>query len=125
MERAGILDLAHRKIRTFSKGQLQRVGIAALLLGDPKVYFLDEPFSGLDPLGIKDLKVLIQDLKKQGATIFVNSHILSEMEILCDHFAILFKGECLAQGPIKATIGTKSLEDFFESKVRPLTQGKQ
>ncbi len=107
LERAGIPDLAQRKLRTFSKGQLQRVGMASLLVGRPRVYFLDEPFSGLDPLGIKDLKGIIHELKKNGATIFVNSHILSEMEQMCDHFAILNRGECLAQGPLRATLGGK------------------
>jgi ABC-2 type transport system ATP-binding protein len=114
----GISDLGHRKLNTLSKGQMQRLGIANLLVGDNKLLILDEPFSGLDPIAIKELKDLLRKLKDQGITIFINSHILSEIEQLCDSVAILNKGECLANGKIKELIGDQSLEDFFYSKIQ-------
>ena len=88
-------DLAGKKINTLSKGQLQRTGLACALMGELKVYILDEPFSGLDPIGIKDVKELILELKEKGKTIFINSHILSEMEKISDHVGIIDKGQLL------------------------------
>lgn len=119
LKKVGILDLKNRKVKGLSKGQLQRVGMASMLVGDPDIFFLDEPFSGLDPLGIKDLKDVIIELKNKGKTFFINSHILSEMELICDHFAILNHGQCLAQGELKSVLNGKKLETFFEEKVRP------
>lgn len=118
MERMGLMEIRHRKLSTFSKGQVQRVGLATLLIGDLDLFILDEPFSGLDPLGIKDLKDLIRDLKEQGKTIFINSHILLEMENLCDSYGILKNGELIACGAISEfkKMGT-TFEDFFTQKV--------
>lgn len=112
-----ILDMAKQKIKTLSKGQLQRTGLACMLMGDNQLFILDEPFSGLDPIGIKELKNLILELKERGRTIFINSHILSEMEQLCDEIAILNKGQLIEVGKIKDLIGEKSLEDHFYSMV--------
>lgn len=118
-----ISDLRKQKISTLSKGQTQRVGLASLLMGDNNVFILDEPFSGLDPIGIKELKELIKYLSEKGKTIFINSHILSEMEQICDQMALLNKGECLAQGNIKELIGDQSLEDFFYEKIKSMDNG--
>jgi ABC-2 type transport system ATP-binding protein len=118
LERMRIGELANRKLNTMSKGQLQRVGLASLLVCDHDVYILDEPFSGLDPIGIKDLKDLIVELKERGKTIFLNSHILSDVEIICDEMAILNKGRCLIQGNIKEILQGKKLEDYFYSLVQ-------
>jgi ABC-2 type transport system ATP-binding protein len=111
-------DLASKKIKQCSKGQVQRTGIAAMLMGDSKLLILDEPFSGLDPIAIKELKDLLIELKNKGITLFVNSHILSEMEKLCDHAAILNKGEVIAQGELSTMLNGVSLEDFFYAKVK-------
>jgi ABC-type multidrug transport system ATPase subunit len=117
LKRIHIDELRKRRLSTLSKGQLQRLGIAGLMMADNQLLILDEPFSGLDPIGIKDLKDLLHELKSEGKTIFLNSHILSEMERLSDHIAILNKGQCLAQGRLKEVVGNDSLEDFFYKKV--------
>ena len=110
---AGIEDLQDKKIGEMSKGQRQRVGIATLLVDGGDLIILDEPFSGLDPLGIRDLKQLITKLKEMGKTIFLNSHILSEVESLCDHYAIINKGELIEQGKMMDVVSGGSLEEHF------------
>ena len=116
--RLKISELAHKKLSGLSKGQLQRVGLASLLLGDKQLLILDEPFSGLDPIGIKDLKDLLRELKTLGKTLFINSHILSEVEPLCDHFGILNKGKLLVAGEKNSLLKGKSLEDYFSEIVQ-------
>lgn len=118
LELLKISDLANKKIKQCSKGQVQRTGIAAMLMGESDLIILDEPFSGLDPIAIKELKDLLINLKEGGKTLFINSHILSEMEKLCDHAAILNKGEVVAQGELKSMLGEQSLEDYFYEKVK-------
>lgn len=109
-----IRDLETRKISKMSKGQVQRVGLASLLIGNNDLIILDEPFSGLDPIGMKDLKDIIRKLKEQGKTFFINSHVLLEMEHLCDEFAVLNRGKLLHQGSVESVVITgKTLEDFF------------
>ncbi len=115
-----IADLQHRKLQTLSKGQVQRTGLASILIGENQLIILDEPFSGLDPIGMRDLKITIKKLRDQGKTIFLNSHILSEMEQICDAFAILNKGEILYNGSIQNVLSQgKNLEDFFYQLVSP------
>lgn len=118
MDELGIRDLEKRKLQSLSKGQVQRTGLASLLIGENKLLILDEPFSGLDPIGMRDLKEILKKQKALGKTIFLNSHILSEMEILCDDVAILNQGEILYSGPVQAVIsqGT-TLEDYFYKMV--------
>jgi ABC-2 type transport system ATP-binding protein len=97
------------QLRKFSKGMLQRVGIAQALLNDPEVIFLDEPMSGLDPLGRRDVRSLILELREQGRTIFFSSHILSDAEALCTRVAVVAGGRLAAQG---------RLADLAEFEVR-------
>src|SRR5512132_1614364 len=85
-----------RQLRKFSKGMLQRVGLAQALVNNPEVVFLDEPMSGLDPVGRREVRDLISELRDEGKTVFMCSHILSDIEVLCDRVAILKKGR-LAQ----------------------------
>ena len=118
LSRLNISDLRKKKVNTLSKGQLQRTGIASVLMGNSSLIILDEPFSGLDPIGIKELKDLIISLRDSSKTIFINSHILSEMERVCDHMAILNKGEMLVSGSIEDLIKGESLEDFFYKQVK-------
>lgn len=118
MSAAHIIDSRREKISNMSKGMLQRTGIASTLVGNNHLFILDEPFSGLDPIGIKDLKHIIGKLKKEGKTIFINSHILSEMEQICDGIAILNKGCLLASGNMQEVIGSSSLEDYFYEQVQ-------
>ena len=86
----------HDKVKTYSLGMRQRLGIAQALLGRPKLLILDEPTNGLDPQGIKELRVFIRGLAAQGVSVFVSSHLLSEIELLCDRVGILSKGRLLA-----------------------------
>jgi ABC-2 type transport system ATP-binding protein len=98
LDRLGIGAERRLQLRKFSKGMLQRVGLAQALLNDPEVIFLDEPMSGLDPLGRRDVRALILDLRDQGRTIFFSSHILSDAEALCSRVAIVAKGRLAAAG---------------------------
>jgi len=88
------------QLRKFSKGMLQRVGMAQALVNDPKILFLDEPMSGLDPIGRREVRDLIAELRDEGKTVFMCSHILSDIEILCDRVAILRKGQLAHLGPL-------------------------
>src|SRR5215469_8213364 len=89
LERVGLKDAGHLHLRKFSKGMLQRVGIAQAILHDPKVVFLDEPMSGLDPIGRREVRNLIEELKNNGKTVFFSTHILSDAEALCDRVAVI------------------------------------
>lgn len=119
LKKVGIEELALRKIKSLSKGQTQRVGVASLLMGRVEAMILDEPFSGIDPIASKELKDLLLELRRDGMTLFINSHILSEMERISDHIAVVDKGVCLASGPLKDLIKGQSLEDYFYSMIRP------
>lgn len=100
LEMVGLGHARGRVLRKFSKGMLQRTGIAQALLNDPELVILDEPLSGLDPVGRKEVIDLIARLKEQGKTVFFSSHILSDIERLCDRVAILDKGEMKATGKL-------------------------
>jgi ABC-2 type transport system ATP-binding protein len=89
-----------RQMRKFSKGMLQRVGLAQALINDPEIVFLDEPMSGLDPVGRREVRDLIASLRTQGKTVFMCSHILSDIEVLCDSVAILKRGRLAQAGPL-------------------------
>jgi len=101
LERVGLKGRMHSKIRTYSKGMKQRLGIAQALFHEPEVIFLDEPTDGVDPVGRREIRDLLQTLKAEGKTIFINSHLLGEVELICDHVAILQRGELIRQGDIK------------------------
>src|SRR5215510_2246107 len=100
LERVGLGDVGNKQLRKFSKGMLQRVGIAQAIVHDPEVLFLDEPMSGLDPLGRHEVRELIQSLKDEGKTIFFSTHILSDAEALCDRVAVIHKGELRGVGVV-------------------------
>ena len=101
LERVGLGDAGNKQLRKFSKGMLQRVGIAQAIIHDPEVVFLDEPMSGLDPLGRHEVRELIQGLKDEGKTVFFSTHILSDAEALCDRVAVIHKGELRGVGVVK------------------------
>jgi ABC-2 type transport system ATP-binding protein len=100
LERVGLSDVGNKQLRKFSKGMLQRVGIAQAIIHDPEIVFLDEPMSGLDPLGRHEVRELIQGLKDEGKTIFFSTHILSDAEALCDRVAVIHKGELRGIGVV-------------------------
>ena len=94
----GFSTQANDKLRTFSKGMLQRIGLAQALLHEPSVVFLDEPTSGLDPLGRRQVRDIIRNLKAKSVTVFLNSHLLSEVEMVCDRVAIIDEGRVVRSG---------------------------
>ncbi len=98
LEWVGLSAAADARLRTYSKGMLQRVGIAQALVHDPTVVFLDEPMSGLDPIGRKEIRDLILRLRAEGKTVFMNTHILSDVEMVCDRVAIIVGGRIQAEG---------------------------
>ena len=100
LDRVGLGAEWRRQLRKYSKGMLQRVGLAQALINDPEVVFLDEPMSGLDPVGRRDTRQLIQSLREDGRTILFSSHILSDAEALCSRVAIMARGTLVAAGRI-------------------------
>lgn len=108
LELVGLPQSAARKkpLRQYSKGMLQRIGMAQALINDPELVFLDEPMSGLDPLGRYHMRQIILSLQNQGKTIFFNSHILSEVEQICDRIAILAQGQLICSGSLSKLLGS-------------------
>ena len=100
LELVGIKGRMNSKIRTYSKGMKQRLGIAQSMFHDPEVIILDEPTDGVDPIGRREIRTLMQQLKERGKTIFLNSHLLGEVELICDRVAILQRGEKIREGDI-------------------------
>ena len=98
LEKVGLADRAHSRFRTYSLGMKQRLGLAYALLGDPELLFLDEPTNGMDPAGMAEVRDLIQSLGTGGRTVMLSSHLLHEVEQVCDSVAILSKGKLIAQG---------------------------
>ena len=115
LETVGLSDAAKRPLKTYSKGMLQRAGIAQALLHDPDLLVLDEPFTGLDPLARIHFRELMHRLREQGKSIFFSSHELGETELLCDKVAIMKAGRAVYQGPVRqlAGDGEKNLERLF------------
>lgn len=108
LERVGLAERSHHRVKTYSLGMKQRLGLAAALLKDPEVLILDEPANGLDPAGIKEIRELLRALGAEGRTVFVSSHILSEVQQTCDRVAILARGRCVASGLVSEVLASKS-----------------
>lgn len=104
----------NKQLRKFSKGMLQRVGLAQSLINDPEIVFLDEPMSGLDPIGRREVRTLISSLRSQGKTVFMSTHILSDVEALCDEVAILRRGRLAATGKLDELLTRHGQEQVFE-----------
>jgi ABC-2 type transport system ATP-binding protein len=119
LEKVGLRDVQGVQLRKFSKGMLQRVGIGQAILHDPKLVFFDEPMSGLDPMGRREVRDLMEQLKHEGKTVFFSTHILSDAEALCDRVAIIHKGELRGVGAIE------DLTSSVQSKVEVVWQGTQ
>ncbi len=121
LELVGLTDAAKKPIGKFSKGMMQRLGIAQSLLNDPELIFWDEPTSGLDPIGRRDVRTILSRLKEQGKTIFFNSHLLPDVSEVCDRIGILNRGKLIFQGKVSdITAGGNylKLEDFFLSSIQ-------
>ena len=111
---------ATRRLSEYSKGMLQRVALAQALIHDPDLIFLDEPMSGLDPLGYKEMRDILLSLRRQGKTLFFNSHLLEEVEKLCDRVGVMVEGRLAEQKEIARILKKhKTLEEFFLKTVRP------
>jgi len=117
--RVGLTDIKGLQLRKFSKGMLQRVGIAQAILHNPRLVFLDEPMSGLDPLGRREVRDLIEQLKQEGKTVFFSTHILSDAEALCDRVAIIHQGQLRGVGEVE------QLTSSVQGKVEVIWQGTQ
>ncbi|MCJ7774571.1 MAG: ABC transporter ATP-binding protein [Desulfobacterales bacterium] len=114
LDRVDLIKEKKQKASTYSKGMSQRIGLAAALIGKPKLLILDEPASGLDPLGIRDFREILESLRGDGTTIVLNSHFLSEVEKTCDTAAIMNKGKILVKDSIhKIVQKNETLEDVF------------
>lgn len=107
------------KIKKYSKGMMQRLGLAQAILGDPDLIFLDEPTDGVDPIGRHEIRTVLLDLKKRGKTIFLNSHLLAEVEAVCDRVAVLDKGKLIKTGPVSGLIETKPTYRIETVYLRP------
>ncbi len=100
LEQVGMRDAAHRKIREYSKGMTQRIGLAQALVHEPELVILDEPTDGVDPVGRAAVRQIVQGLKDRGTTVFINSHLLQEVELICDRVVIMAQGKILREGSI-------------------------
>ncbi len=109
LERVGLADAIGKPLRKFSKGMLQRIGLAQALIADPEIVMLDEPQSGLDPLGRKDVTDLIHETRAQGKTIFFSSHILQDVERVCDRVAVMIHGRIVDIGPMSQLLNPRTL----------------
>jgi ABC-2 type transport system ATP-binding protein len=107
------------KIKKYSKGMMQKLGLAQSMLNEPDLIFLDEPTDGVDPIGRKEIRDILIDLKKKGKTIFLNSHLLSEVEMICDRVAILNKGDLVKEGNVEDL--TKSENIFIIETIEPIS----
>ena len=114
----GLSDRANSRVGTFSKGMQQRLGLGVALLGDPEVVLLDEPTSALDPVGRHDVREIIRALRDRGVTVFLNSHLLSEVEQVCDRVAIVDRGKVIAEGTLDELLGA----DTVRVRVTDLTR---
>ncbi len=113
LKRVGIYDARDFEIRTYSKGMRQRLGFAQALVNDPEYLFLDEPLDGLDPIGRREMKEVMLELKNEGRKIFLNTHILYDVEEVCDAVGIIHRGKLLYAGTVKEFCKGKPLEERF------------
>ncbi len=110
LELVGLKDRASDRISTFSKGMMQRVGLAQALVSEPRLVILDEPTSALDPIGRREVRDRIRELGEQGVTVFLNSHLLSEVEQVCDRVAIIDHGSIVAEGKLDELLNAQEIE---------------
>ena len=120
LERVRMTDWSRRRFGTYSKGMKQRIGIAQALINDPELVFLDEPTDGVDPEGRRDIRHLVGELRAEGRTVFINTHLLSELEQVADRVAILSKGRIVREGTLEElTVARRHYEVLTEGPVPP------
>jgi ABC-2 type transport system ATP-binding protein len=110
LTRVGIEGAGRTAIRKYSKGMMQRLGLAQALLHDPELVILDEPMSGLDPMGRMEVRNIIHELKAAGKTVFFSSHIISDVEALCDRVIMIDRGRKVAEGTVEELMGTGGIQ---------------
>jgi ABC-2 type transport system ATP-binding protein len=128
LDQVGLASRMNDKIRTYSKGMKQRTGIAQAIFHDPELIFLDEPTDGVDPVGRREIREIIEERRRKGATVFVNSHLLGEIEMMCDRVAIMQKGELIREGTVQELtkqqgvfiVGVSDRAAFPEAELRQL-----
>jgi ABC-2 type transport system ATP-binding protein len=108
LARVGLSEAAHRKAGKFSTGMKQRLGLAMALVHNPELLILDEPTNGMDPAGMIELRDLLRELASQGVTVFLSSHLLHEVEQICDRLAVLNRGKVVAQGSVRELLGRQT-----------------
>jgi len=118
IEMVGLEGAARRPLKEYSKGMMRRIGLAQALINDPEVVFLDEPTTGLDPIGNREMKDLILRLKAEGKTVLLCSHLLADVEDVCDRIAILYRGELTAEGQMQELLAQKELTQVVLARLR-------
>ena len=129
LELVGLKDRTGDRLSTFSKGMMQRVGLAQALVGEPRLVILDEPTSALDPIGRRDVRDRIRELGQRGVTVFLNSHLLSEVEQVCDRVAIIDRGVVVAEGKLDELLSAQEIEvragEGAEAAARAVLEGSE
>jgi ABC-2 type transport system ATP-binding protein len=125
LDRAGLAPVAGRKVKAYSQGMRQRLGLAAALLRDPDLLLLDEPTNGMDPAGIRELRSLLRSLADGGTTVFLSSHLLGEVELVCDRIAVVRAGRVLAEGTVADLAAAGGLEAAFLRLTGPAEDPEQ
>jgi ABC-2 type transport system ATP-binding protein len=112
LETVGLTAAAHKRVKAYSQGMRQRLGIALALLGEPELLVLDEPTNGLDPGGMREIRRLLRRLADHGTTVFVSSHLLAEVEAMCDRVGVMARGRLVAEGPPRSLRGSADRLDL-------------
>lgn len=115
----GLSAAAHRRVGTYSKGMLQRIGLAQALVHDPRLIILDEPTAGVDPVGSAEISELILKLKNQGKTVLITSHLLAQIEDICDRVAILDRGKLILEGAVNELVGLQNRQSLIVDSLPP------
>lgn len=124
LKKVDIYGVRDDKIKTYSKGMRQRLGFAQALVNDPEYIFLDEPMDGLDPVGRREMKDVMRALKRDGKKIFLNTHILYDVEEVCDELGVIHRGRLLYAGSVKKFCDGKSLEERFVEVIKECEKNK-
>ncbi|HKK17953.1 MAG TPA: ABC transporter ATP-binding protein [Opitutales bacterium] len=115
----GMGEAAHRRVGTYSKGMLQRIGLAQAIIHDPQLVILDEPTAGVDPLGSAAIAEIVRELKSRGKTVLLSSHLLAQIEGLCDRVAILHRGKLVREGRVSEFVSEKAADSFVVEGLEP------
>lgn len=124
LELVGLQDARHRRVGGFSKGMLQRIGLAQALIQDPRLLVLDEPTAGVDPMGSRQIRDLILDLKKLGKTVLLTSHLLEQVQEVCDRIGIMARGLMVREGQLEDLVTVEGQTEYLVADATPELNGK-